>query len=325
MSFFGLFKSKQDRNQSNEFNQLLDTIFPGGEEDVLRDIDRVSRYTHGKIPHGKIRGFVVGCKTLVHISETHDVEEIVQSFISRSENLISDSEAYEVFVYFAGEATYVNNITRSLGAKGAPLNAGVIQLLAKMEALYAKGTYEDRILGSYGEFGKSVTNPIPMISAKGSNNYLSNLLFEGHQVEYVKSGSTSSPVTDGKLDVYGLTVDGEDVGTLYICPYHRRNCRSAPDGFTLNGSSPLATPSQAEKLSLTRVELEKNSKQTDLALEETNKVLKPSTKELFKEVMELYKREPEKIAQMRVSMDEVMDLVKQKRPSSAKPTSVKTK
>lgn len=234
MAFFGLFKSKQDRAQGDEFNQLLDTIFPGGEENVLRDIERVSRYTHGKIPRDKIRGFVAGCKTLVQISETREDEDFVQSFISRSENLISDVEAYEVFIYLAGEAAYADNITKMLGSKGAPLNTGLIQLLAQMEAIYAEGTYEDSISGGYGEFGLTVTNPIPMISAKGSNNYLSKLHFHGQAVEYARSGSTSSPVTEGKLDIYVLSVDGKEVGTIYICPYHRRNCKTAPTGFTLD-------------------------------------------------------------------------------------------
>jgi hypothetical protein len=60
-------------------------------------------------------------------------------------------------------------------------------------------------------------------------------------------------------------------------------------------------------------------------LEETNKGLNPSTKELFHKAWDLYKREPEKMDEMDRAMDRVLDLVKQKRPSSAKPTSVKSK
>lgn len=243
MAFFGLFKSKQDRDQGNEFNQLLGTIFPGGEGNVLRDIERVSRYTHGKIPRDKIRGFVAGCKTLVQISETREDENFVQSFISRSENLISDVEAYEVFVYLAGEAAYADNITRMFGV-GVPLNAELIQHLAQMKAIYAEGTYEDSISGGYGEFGLTVTNPIPMISARGSNKYLSKLYFRGQAVEYARSGSTSSPVTEGKLDIYVLSVDGKEVGTIYICPYHRRNCKTAPDGFAFTKEAQVSQPSE---------------------------------------------------------------------------------
>lgn len=132
--------------------------------------------------------------------------------------MISDVEAYEVFVYLAGEAAYADNITKMLGSKGAPLNAGLIQLLAQMEAIYAEGSYEDSISGGYGEFGLTVTNPIPMISARGSNKYLSKLYFRGQEVKYARSGSSSSPVTEGKLDIYELSVDGKEVGTIYICP-----------------------------------------------------------------------------------------------------------
>jgi len=244
MAFFGLFKSKQDRDMDNMLMRLNDTIFPGGETDVLRDIERVSRYTHGKIPRDKIRGFVSGCKTLALISDTREDEDFVRSFKTRSGNLISDAEAYEVFVYFSGESEYANNATRVLGS---PLNAEMKQHLAQMEAIYAEGTYEDSITGGYGEFGLTVTNPIPMISVRGSNKYLSKLYFRGQEVKNTRSGSTSSPVTKGKLDIYALSVNGKEVGTIYICPYHRRNCKTAPDGFAFTKEAQMSNSFSQEQ------------------------------------------------------------------------------
>lgn len=233
MAFFGLFKSKEESELEKMLKQMHDAIFPGGESDVLRDIERVTRYTNGKIPRDKIRGFVAGCKTLVLIGDKHDDEDFVRSFKIRSNNLISDAEANEVYVYFEGEASYAVNITKMAGAKGARPNSELRQHLAQMEETYATGTSKDSISGGYGEFGLAVTNPIPTISVKGSNTYLSRLRFKGQEVKNVRRGSTLSPVTTGNVDIYELTANGKEVGAVYICPYHRKNSKAVPNGFTL--------------------------------------------------------------------------------------------
>ena len=72
MALFGLFKGKQERVLENTMKDIQENIFPDGESDFLRDIAKISAITNRKIPADKIRGFVAGCKTLVHISETHD-------------------------------------------------------------------------------------------------------------------------------------------------------------------------------------------------------------------------------------------------------------
>ena len=46
-------------------------------------------------------------------------------------------------------------------------------------------------------------------------------------------GSTKSDVTPGSIDNYNLEVLGLEVGTIYICPYHKWNSNLAPRGFTL--------------------------------------------------------------------------------------------
>jgi hypothetical protein len=68
---------------------------------------------------------------------------------------------------------------------------------------------------------------------KCSNKYLARIRYQGRPVDHKRVGSTSSPVTMGNVDIYELSVHGRDVGTIYICPYHRRNSRTAPKGFAL--------------------------------------------------------------------------------------------
>ena len=236
MALFGLFKSKQERELDNTMREIHERIFHGGEPDFIRDMARVTLITHRKIPADKIRGFVAGCKTLVHISETHDDESFTRSFKIRSENVLSDAEAFEVYAYFAGEASYFDNLTRMAKLNGQSVTQEFKDAMDNVSATYAKGTYKDTIPGSHGEFGHTVTNPIPTISVAGSNKYLTKLRYGGRQVEHNRVGSTSSPVTEGNVDIYELSVEGREVGAIYICPYHKRNCKIAPKGFTLGQS-----------------------------------------------------------------------------------------
>lgn len=233
MALFGLFKSKQERELDNTMREIHEKIFPGGESDFIRDMTRVTSITHGKISTDKIRGFVAGCKTLVHISETHDDESFTRSFKIRSENVLSDAEAFEVYAYFAGEADYFDKLTFMTNMNGQPMTQEIRAAMNNVSATYAKGTYKDTIPGGYGEFGQTVTNPIPTISVAGSNKYLTKLRYGGREVASKRVGSTSSPITDGNVDIYELNVSGREVGAIYICPYHKRNCKIAPKGFTL--------------------------------------------------------------------------------------------
>ncbi len=134
MALFGLFKGKQERVLENTMKDIQENIFPAGEADFLRDIAKISAITNRKIPADKIRGFVAGCKTLVHMSETHDDESFTRSVKVRSGNILSDIEAFEVYVYFAGEAQYFDNITRMSKMNGQAMTAEFQQAMARVSA-----------------------------------------------------------------------------------------------------------------------------------------------------------------------------------------------
>lgn len=223
MGLLDIFKSKEQRDSEAMIGKIFTTIFPKGEQDVLRDMERICRLAKGNIPQEKLRGFVQGCKTLVHISQTHTESSFVQSFKVRSKNKINDSEAKDVYAYLAGEAAYLDNIARLMPAAD----------LSETRKTFAAGTYNDTIEGAHGPFGISVTNPIPSICVRSSNEYLARLRLGGVQVQSNRVGSTSSPVTAGSVDIYKLTAGGRDAGTIYICPYHQNTSKLAPGGFTL--------------------------------------------------------------------------------------------
>jgi len=233
VGLFNIFKSKQQRAADDAMKQVGAQIFPGGAADVQRDCERVGRIISGKLAPDALRGFVTGCKTLIAISDTHTEESFVRSFVIRSENRITPEEAYDVLVYLTGECSAFDKMTMFAAKSGGELSSEMQQYISDLPKTYAQGVKADQLPNGSGEFGLELTNPVPTISIRSSNEYLSRLRYRGHPVENNRNGSKQSPVTAGAVDVYQLTQNEQPVGTVYLCPYHRKTSSKAPRGFKL--------------------------------------------------------------------------------------------
>ena len=97
------------------------------------------------------------------------------------------------------------------------------------------GVETDDIPKGYGPFGLCKTNPVPTSGVPGSMEYLARLRTQdGRPIESSRRGSTSAEdVTSGMIDIYNINSGGVNLGTIYLCPYHRKNSSKAPDGFRL--------------------------------------------------------------------------------------------
>jgi hypothetical protein len=97
------------------------------------------------------------------------------------------------------------------------------------------GVDTDEIPKGYGPFGLCVTNPVPTQGILGSQKYLERLRTKaGQPIESNRRGSTQEKsVTSGNIDIYSITCNEADLGTIYICPYHKRNSQKAPEGFRI--------------------------------------------------------------------------------------------
>ncbi len=97
------------------------------------------------------------------------------------------------------------------------------------------GVDTDDIPKGYGPFGLCETNPVPTDGVPGSNDYLSRLRTkDGRPIESSRIGCTGAPdVTSGIIDIYRIRSGDENLGTVYLCPYHKKNSRKAPEGFQL--------------------------------------------------------------------------------------------
>lgn len=97
------------------------------------------------------------------------------------------------------------------------------------------GVDTDDIPKGYGPYGICKTNPVPTRGIPGSNEYLARLRTkDGRSIESSRVGSTTAEdVTSGAIDIYSISSGGVNLGTVHLCPYHKRNSVKAPEGFRL--------------------------------------------------------------------------------------------
>jgi len=139
MALFGLFKSKEQKELDATLRKIQDYVFPNGNADIKRDAARINAITRGKVAPDRIDSFTIGCKTLLHVSDDqNDDNRFVESFIRRSDGAITKDEAYEMYVYFCGEATMMDNISRMMGS-GAGTDPNLHAGLASTVGVYHQG------------------------------------------------------------------------------------------------------------------------------------------------------------------------------------------
>lgn len=95
------------------------------------------------------------------------------------------------------------------------------------EYLYKKG-HRDYIQGARGEFGRCVTNPIPVNGVIGEITYLSKLLLIGtnEKIFFHRLGSCV-----GNVDLYQIvSLSGNFVDELYLDMYNYHKSNLVPQG-----------------------------------------------------------------------------------------------
>ena len=108
----------------------------------------------------------------------------------------------------------------------------------QMKQMLEKGESVDEISGAHGEFGKCLTNPIPVNGPIGELVYLSRLAKLGTDAKILfhRLGSINT------IDIYEtVSIDGLFWDFLYFSYYHPRKSRIAPKGYIIRDvqSQPL--------------------------------------------------------------------------------------
>ena len=108
-------------------------------------------------------------------------------------------------------------------------------MLAQQVARCQKGCDIDEIPGGTGEFGLALTNPVPVCGIPSNEKYLGSLrTIHGERITWKRIGSFSAGNIANPIDGYAIASEtGQDLGALYISPYHRRTSQKAPKGFRI--------------------------------------------------------------------------------------------
>lgn len=123
--------------------------------------------------------------------------------------------------------------TRSDQPSNSGDRAKALEAHQRASRIWAFGS--DELPKGFGPFGLCETNPIPTKDVFLTDSYLVSLrTMDGRRVKATRIGSTSAKeITTGAIDMYQLSCEGRDLSVIYICPYHNRNSRKAPEGFRL--------------------------------------------------------------------------------------------
>ena len=97
-----------------------------------------------------------------------------------------------------------------------------------------QATSSDEIPEGIGEFGLTVTNPVPVKGLANNRIYLDKLrTVEGAAIEYERLGSTKTQNIEKPIDIYKIFINDIFITKVYISPYHKKTSMKAPKGFQL--------------------------------------------------------------------------------------------
>ena len=94
--------------------------------------------------------------------------------------------------------------------------------------------------GGLGEFGHSLTNPVPTVSLEASRHYLSRVrLLGGERVVWTHSATIALGLNGKPVFQYAiLSLVGQPLATLYLSPGYDGTSTRAPRGFQLEPEAP---------------------------------------------------------------------------------------
>ena len=224
---FKFFKSNKKSKDSSALAILDKKIFPYGREQKEAGAKQIIRLSNNKLDFMQSLEIYGKIKAQIYFLTDFENDEITQTIITndlRSKNLtyiecfniigfiLSDNEKYE---------SQNNEIIDSM------VNSA---FNAKNE-----GYDLDMIPEGHGEFGLSLSNPIPVKGIISNEIYLKKLRTDtGEQISWKRQGSTRSLLIPNPIDVYHIfNQKGEFLTKLFISPYHKKISGIAPKGFII--------------------------------------------------------------------------------------------
>lgn len=226
-----LFRKK--RKQQDALNSIMEKIyqesFPGGKSEELNQIDELSKMLPGysKQDIGNVLRYA---SSLFITAQDKSIERIAYNGIMRRpNNPFTKQDAETIYNYIFKKRT-----ERIFGGPGKNIDADALAMILQMaNEMSNDGCDTDEIPEGYGEFGREVTNPVPIKGVPAIDGYLRSLKHvSGERFTYKRIGSTSADNIKNPIDIYVITSEsGQKLGIIYISAYHKRTSQKAPKDF----------------------------------------------------------------------------------------------
>lgn len=220
--------NNQGQNQNKgELNSLLEKmhkeIFPNGKRDIDEGTKELLRILNYKIDEKTAQNIFVKSSSICYtttMNGTFSKERLKQHLAPYALDYFNDSTLSEFYDYVLSknEKASLIEISREFSKSSNP-----------------KGSDKDVMPEGYGEFGLEITNPIPASSIPDSYFYLNSLRTKnGSKITFNRIGSMSAPNISHTIDAYSISANGQELATIYICPYNKKTSNKAPKGFILS-------------------------------------------------------------------------------------------
>lgn len=215
---------KQNKGELNLlFEKMHKDIFPNGEKDIKEGTKELLRILNYKIDEKTAQNIFVKSSSICYttvLNGRFSKERLKQHLAPYALDYFNDDTLSEFYDYIL-----------SKDEKGS-----LIELAREYsKSSNPKGTDKDVMPESYGEFGLEVTNPIPTSSIPDSYFYLNNLRTQnGSEITFNRRGSLGAPNISQTIDAYIISANGQELATIYICPYNKKTSTKAPKGFILS-------------------------------------------------------------------------------------------
>ena len=221
-----LFKKKEyspTKGLGDIFGNMKQTIFPEGEEQIEKELNELASLLD--IHPSKIQSIYIYACGRVFLKSCD--REILITGIKRNNNTLSD-EQIEILARYV----FKKFVKQRISIDDEEFHKIVMRTMGFLEGGNIHTTY-DEIPGGYGEFGITLTNPVPVNGIIANERYLRKLITDdGLEIRWLHTYTMGAENIDKPIDAYKISdINGGNRGFIYISSYHHTTSNKAPKGF----------------------------------------------------------------------------------------------
>jgi len=219
-------KEEKKRKSSGELVELIakmqEEIFPNGEIDIKEGTNELLRILNYGVDTNMAQNIFCKSSSICYTTTMNgqfSKERLKQHLAPYALHYFNDKALSEFYDYLL-----------SKNKKAALFD--MMKMFSQQSN--PEGTDQDEMPEGYGEFGLTITNPVPAASIPESYLYLQNLkTVSGSEITYDRIGSMQAPNIKATIDGYKIFGNGSQIATIYICPYNKKTSAKAPKGFKI--------------------------------------------------------------------------------------------